>query len=126
MRFSLSASLILSSVLFPALAVASSPDPASASAQPLRLSTGVTAPALLTPLAVELPSSASKPITGEVVLSILVDEKGTVHDVKVTQSLSSFWDARVVEAVQKGRFRPASLDQQAIPMNVELKVEVSN
>jgi len=125
MRFTLAASLLVSSVLFPAVASASEPAPAAANAQPVRVSTGVTAPSLITPIKIELSDRAPKPIAGEVGLSIAVDEKGEVHDVKVTRPLNSFWDARVVAAIEKGHFRPASLNHQAIPMNVDLTVAIA-
>lgn len=125
MRLSLTASLMLSSVLFPAVAMASSPVPATATVQPVRVSTGVTAPELATPLALSLTTGTPALASGEVGLSIVVDEKGQVHDVKVTHPLNAYWDARVVAAVANGHFRPATLDHQAIPMAVDLTVAVS-
>lgn len=125
MRFSLAASLMLSSVLLPTVAMASEPAPATATAQPVRISTGVIAPALSAPITIEIPDRTPKPLTGEIALSILVDANGSVHDVKVTHSMNAFWDARVVEAVERSHFRPASLDHQAIPMNVDLTVNVA-
>jgi TonB family protein len=116
---------LVSTVLFPALASASEPAPAAANAQPVRISTGVIAPVLVTPLTLEVPGTPLKPIAGQVGLSILVDENGNVRDVKVTRPLSKFWDARVAEAVAKGHFRPATLDHQAIALNVDLPVAVA-
>jgi TonB family protein len=85
----------------------------------------VTAPELVAPLALSLSDGTPTLATGTVGLTIQVDEKGFVHDVKVTRPLNAYWDARVAQAVSNGHFRPATLDHQAIPMSVDLTVAVA-
>ena len=128
MRRILTASLMLSSVLFPALASASTPAPEATAAQPIRVSTGVTNPSLLTPISLDSPSALSwqtLPNNATVGVTLVVDEKGNAHDVQVTRSLTPFWDARIAEAVAKAHYRPASLDSQSIPMTLNLTVAIA-
>jgi TonB family protein len=61
-----------------------------------------------------------------VVLKLNVDETGSPTHIEVVQSLDPTLDARVVEAVSQSRWRPAVLDNQTIPMNVNLTVEVQH
>lgn len=128
MRSFLIASLALTAVLTPAVAKASSPATDSSSAQPVRVSTGVVAPELTAPISLDLPAELGtlpKPANGTVGLSVQVDAKGQVSNVKVTRSLSPFWDARIADAVARGHFRPATLDQTNIPLTVDLTVALS-
>jgi hypothetical protein len=128
MRRILTASLVLSSVLFPALASASTPAPEATAAQPIRVSTGVTSPSLLTPITLDVPSTYSwqtLPGNATVGVSLVVDEKGNAHNVQVTRSLTPFWDARIADAISKAHYRPASLDEQSIPMTLNLTVAIA-
>lgn len=128
MRSLLAATFVLSSLFVPTMASAATPAPESAAAQPIRVSTGVTTPTLLTPISLNVPSSLTweiLPNDAKVELKLVVDEKGNAHDVQVTRSLTPFWDARVVEAVSKALYRPASIDQQNIPMAVNLTVSIA-
>jgi TonB family protein len=128
MRYILAASLMLSSLLFPTVASATTPASDSATAQPIRVSTGVVAPKLIAPINLSLPSELAwqtLPGNATVGLSLTIDENGKAHDVQVTKSLTNFWDARVVEAVEKARYRPATIDRKNIPLTVNLTVSVT-
>ena len=128
MRRIVAASLFLSSMIFPAVANASSlMDDVSAPTQHLRVSTGVTAPALVDSVSITPPAGLPNilfPIDAQVGLSLMVDEKGHPQDVQIEKSLNPNWDARVVDAVRQFRFRPATLDKAAIPMEVHLTVNI--
>jgi TonB family protein len=117
---------MLSSLLFPALTHASSsPDDVSAPTKTLRISTGVIAPTLDESISIQLPEGLTKslfPMDSKVGLSLTVDSNGQPQNVKVVKSVNSFWDARVVDAVQKSHFHPGTIDQQPIPVDLDLTV----
>jgi TonB family protein len=128
MRRMLASTLMLSSILIPAAANAStSPDDASAPTPNLRVSTGVIAPTLAQSIAIEIPDTLPKefvPMNSQVGLSFTVDSSGRPQNVKVVKSLNPFWDARVVDAIQKTHFRPGTLDEQAIPVDMHVTVNI--
>ena len=128
MRRILVASLLLSPMLFTAPVVASQPKAdAAASTQSLRVSTGVTPPEVIYSTSVELPTgplSVAIPSDAKVVHSMTVDEQGKPNDIQVVKSVNPELDANVVKAVRQFRFRPAKLDDQIIPIQVDLEVEV--
>jgi TonB family protein len=66
------------------------------------------------------------PPDSEVGLSLKVDTNGKAEDVKVIKGSNPYWDARVVDAIQKSHFRPGTIDNQAIPMDVNLTVVIAH
>lgn len=130
MRQILASTLMLSSILFPAAASAStSADDASAPAPGLHVSTGVIAPILTDTIAIQLPDGLPKsfiPLNSTVGLSFTVDSNGQAENVKVVKSTNPYWDARVVDAIQKAHFRPGTLDHQTIPVDMNVTVSLGN
>ena len=128
MRQTLASTLLLSSILFPAAANAStSIDDASAPTPGLRVSTGVIAPVLTDTLAIQLPDGLPQsfiPVSSEVGLAFTVDSNGQPENIKVVKSTNPYWDARVVDAVQKAHFRPGTLDNQPIPVDMNVTVSL--
>jgi len=128
MRRILVASLLLVPMLFPAAAVASqSASDSSASTPARRLSTGVTLPKIVYTTDVSVPADTFDQITpteARVVLSLNVDEKGKAQNVQVVNSVNSKLDDHVVEAVRQFRWRPGTLDNQPIPVDLNLIVYV--
>ena len=122
------AGLMLSPMLITSAAVASSPkSDANVATQNLRVTTGVSTPEIIDPSAIRIPAadvSRMVPSEGEVVLSLNVDQNGNPTNVQVVKSLNAAVDARVVSAVRESRFRPATLDHQAIPLDMKLVVVV--
>jgi hypothetical protein len=59
-----------------------------------------------------------------VVLKLNLDETGTPNNIQVIQPITQQVDARVVAAVKQFRWRPAVLDNQTIPVDLKLVVEV--
>ncbi len=120
---------MLSSMLFPAVANASSSaDDATAPTPNLRVSTGVTAPALLGShrhSASRRPAQSFIPMDTQVGLSLTVDSNGQPQNVKVVKSSNPYWDARVVDAIQKSHFRPGKVDNTPIPVEMNLTVNVA-
>src|SRR5579884_2750233 len=60
---------------------------------------------------------------GTVVLSILIDENGNTHDVRVVRPLGLGLDQKAIEAVEKWRFRPGMKDGR--PVKVSATIEVN-
>ena len=129
MRSMLASTLMLSSLLIPAVANASTAsDDATAPTQALRVSTGVTAPVLTEPIGIQVPEGLANvfiPMNKEVEVSLVVDEKGQASDVKVVKSANPYWDALVVDAIEKSHFKPGKLDDQAIPVSMNLTVNIA-
>ena len=130
MRHILASTILLSSMFFPLVANASSStDDATAPTPSLRVSTGVIAPKLARSIVIDVPDALSRsllPMDAEVGLSLTVDSNGQTQDVKVVKPSNPYWDARVVEAVQKAHFRPGSIDHTPIPVDLNLTVLVAH
>jgi len=130
MHHMLASTLMLSSILFPAAANAtSSSDDVAASTPNLRVSTGVTAPMLTQPLSIELPDGLARTFVSmdnQVGLSLTVDSDGRAKDIKVVKSSNPYWDARVVDAIQKSHFRPGKVDDMPIPVEMNLTVNIAH
>ena len=128
MRSILIASLLLSPMLYTASAVASQPKTdAPSTTQERRVSTGITSPVILESGKIHISAHALDGTVereAKVVLALNVDEKGNAQNIQVVQSANPDLDARVVAAVRQSHFRPATLDNQVIPLNVNLVVTV--
>jgi hypothetical protein len=123
---------LLSSLALTAAAATSTPaNDASASApesvQVRPVSTGVTSPQLVYSTKIEIPAdeiSSAFPNPARVVLKMNLDATGSPTNIQVIQALTQDVDARVVAAVKQFRWRPAVLDNQTIPVDLKLVVEV--
>ncbi|MFZ0301428.1 MAG: TonB family protein [Terracidiphilus sp.] len=129
MRHILASSVVLSSLLLPAAAFASKPvdDPAAATPAP-RITTGVIGPFLVNSLyltAPQGPAASFIPADAQVGVSFVVDEKGLPENIQVTKSINPSWDSQVVEAVSKLHYRPARIDDQKIPVDMNLTVVIA-
>jgi hypothetical protein len=127
MRLNRVAALVLAPALMAVPAVArttKSETPADAPVR--RVSTGPVAPVLLDSAIRITPDLLTNAIGREakVVLSLYVDEKGQAQGVRVVTSAGPEIDARVVDGVLHSKFRPATLDHQAIPLEMSLVVKV--
>ncbi|MGB6744563.1 MAG: energy transducer TonB [Terracidiphilus sp.] len=129
MRHILAGSILLSSFLLPAAAGAMQPsDDVSASTQPARVSTGVTAPTLLNSIGITLPEGLPKdsiPVDAQIGLTLTVDANGKPQDVHVVKGINPFWDSRVADAVSKFHYRPGTIDEKPIPVDMNLTVTIA-
>jgi TonB family protein len=129
MRSILAATLLLSPMLYSASAVASQPKPDTTDApQGRRISTGVIEPAVVGSGDIHIPPSTLLRNDGngaEVVLALTVDAKGNAENIRVVKSADPDLDARVVTGVSQAHFRPAKLDNQAIPVDLNMIVQVN-
>lgn len=120
------AALILTSLLTPAAVYANSAE-AAASVPPIRITTGVVPPVVLNSGNFTVTSDALAGVGLDrpaVALALKVNEKGLTENVHVIRSVNPRVDAQVLEAVRNYRFRPATLDQQPVPVDLELTVVV--
>ena len=128
MRQILASTLMLSSIVLPAAAQASSTaDDATAPTPEVRVSTGITPPKLAKDITVTMPDGIDKaffPGDSQLELSFTVDSQGKAENVKVVKPVNPYWDARVVEEIEKSHFKPAKLDNQAVPMDMNLVVSM--
>jgi TonB family protein len=105
-------------------AVAATPTKAA-----VRVSTGVTFPRLIETSSVLENSTwtwAPAETSKTAVVKLTVDEKGTPSNVQVVRSLGTAMDRDLVAAVSQYRFKPGSLNHEAIPVEVELTVKILN
>lgn len=128
MRRILVSSLLLSSLTLPAAAFASTPVDDATAPTPVRISTGIIAPVLLSSPVLSLPVGFSFdliPADAQVQLSLTVDEKGQPQNIQVVKSCSPFIDARVIETVSQFHFRPGTIDNQPTAVDLNLTVNVA-
>lgn len=129
MRRILIASALATPMLLTAAAFASSPaEDAAATAQTRPVSTGVVEPQLLysTKILVSPETAISMPTDARVVLKLNVDRNGMTQGIQVVKSTTPSLDAAVVDAVRQFRWQPATLDKQAIPVDLTLSVLVQH
>ena len=125
MRRIIAATILMSPLFLSAAALASQPlTDAPASTRPL--STGVVAAQIISTPRIDLTPAAyeTMPYEAEVVLKLNVDEKGLANNVQVLKSPTRYLDGPVADAVRQIRFRPATLDNQAVSSDMTLTVVV--
>jgi len=123
----LKSTILLSSLLLPAAALASQ-STVDVSALTRRVSTGVTEPALLDSADLAIPEGLPAgflPTHTSFGVALTVDEKGQPKNIQVTHGFNPYWDARVVEAVSKFHFRPGFIDNQPTPVDLNLTVNIT-
>ena len=128
MRRILAISTMLSSLALPAAAFASTPVDDATAPTPIRVSSGVTQPVLVNSAFLDIPSGYSIdaiPTDAQVSLSLTVNEKGQPENIQVTKSFSKFWDARVINTVREFHFKPATVDNQPTPVDMNLVVNIA-
>jgi len=128
MRRILATSMMLSSLTLPAAAFASTPVDDATAPTPIRVSTGVTEPALVNSAYLTIPvgySIDAIPSDVQVGLSLTVNAKGQPENIQVTKSYSKFWDARVIEAVREFHFKPGTVDNEPTPVDMNLVVNIT-
>jgi hypothetical protein len=129
MRHIVASGILLSSLVLPAAASATTPfDDATAPTQAPRISTGVIAPTLLQSASIDIPIDLPQdavPVNAQIGLTFTVDVKGQPQDIHVVKGINPFWDARIVEAVSRFHYRPGSMDQKPIPVGMNLTVNIA-
>jgi periplasmic protein TonB len=62
-------------------------------------------------------------VEGIVQLLVVVGRDGRTYDVRVSQSVGMGLDEQAIEAVRKWRFRPATLNGQAVAAQIAVQVD---
>ena len=91
------------------------------------VSTGVTSPRLVRTAQISIPASAIPIAYGSsasVILHVDVDATGSPTTIRVLHPVSPEVDARVVDGVRQFRWTPAVLNNQPVPTDITLTVEV--
>jgi TonB family protein len=128
MRRILAISTLLSSLVLPAAAFASTPVDDASAPTPIKVSTGVTEPVLVNSAYLSVPvgySFDAIPGDAQVGLSLTINEKGQPENIQVTKSYSKFWDARVIETVREFHFKPGTVDNQPTSVDMNLVVNIA-
>ena len=111
-----------------ALSAAAAAPPATditATTRPRRISTGVVAPKLIKGANIEVATSdfATEDLSNQyVVVRLHLDESGTPQNAEILKPVNPTVDSRVLAAVRQYRFSPATLDEQAVPLELDLRV----
>lgn len=90
-----------------------------------RISTGVISPKLLTEPTVKVSTAdfSSEDLAAQhLVVAFRVDQNGTPQNVHLLKSVNPTVDSKVLAAVRGYRYEPATLDEIAVPMDVNLVV----
>jgi TonB family protein len=93
---------------------------------PVRVTTGVGAPKLIHTVGISPDGDWAwiTPVDKKVVVGMIVDETGKPSDLKIVQSAGEATDKNVLAAVSQYRFKPGTLDHQAIAVPVNLEVVI--
>jgi TonB family protein len=92
----------------------------------VRVSTGITPPALIYSVNVN-PNHILQGAAGQdrtVSVDMTVDQTGKPTDLKVIKSTDMFTDRGVLSAVSQYRYKPATLDGNAVPMAVTVNFKI--
>ena len=97
----------------------------NSTSQTRRVSTGVTWPKLISQPSLSV-STADFPTQDlgvqHVVVGFRVDTNGTPQNVHITKSVNQSVDERVMTIVRNSRYSPATLDEQNVPVDINLLV----
>jgi TonB family protein len=107
----------------PAVADPAVPGPKLGSPDVVALGPGVRSPELIREVKPVYPRTAmSAGVQGMVVMDAVVLTDGTVGDVKITKSLDPDLDREAIRTVRQWRFKPATRDGTAVPVEVEIEM----
>ena len=88
-----------------------------------RMSPGMKPPKLIHSVEPVYPAAAkAERIAGIVILETLINEQGTIDDVRVMKGLPQGLDQAAVDAVKQWRFEPASIDGKVVPVIFNLTI----
>ena len=99
---------------------------ATTTPQLLRISTGVIGPKLISTHSLTVPAEdfpLHDAAMEHMIVNFTVDQNGVPQSIHLLKSVSQAVDSRVLDAVRQYRFAPATLDNQKVPVEVNLHVE---
>lgn len=119
--------VLQSSNIQPAVfAAVKSADRSAMATTPVRVSTGVIPPQLVYTANVN-PNHILQGFSGQdrtVTVGMVVDENGKPTNLKVIKSTDKYTDAGILAAVGQYRYKPATLDGSAVPMDMTLNIDL--
>ncbi len=68
------------------------------------------------------PEALEAKLTGEVILSIVVDAEGNPTEIKLTKGLGKGLDEKAVECLQKWRFQPGMRNGEPVPVKATVAI----
>ena len=95
---------------------------APAPGAPVSKGTFVPPVAISQPQAAYTPEARAAGFTGSVMVSCIVDEKGTPQNVTVVRGAGMGLDERALEAVKQWRFQPGTRDGKPVPVQAQVEV----
>ena len=97
----------------------------SAAPTAVRVSSGITAPVLVYSVDVDREHILTNTSEDRVVrVGMTIDASGKPTDLKVLQSTDKFTDQAILEAASKYRYKPATLDGNAVPMEMTVNFRI--
>jgi TonB family protein len=93
--------------------------------RPLRISTGVVWPKLISESAIHVSSDdfmGGDLTVAHMIVAFTVDENGKPQNVHLLRSVNPMVDERVIQSVRLYRFEPATLNNQKIAVDVNMRV----
>jgi hypothetical protein len=118
---------LVASLLFSFSLAAFAATPQSSISAPVRVTTGVTAPQLKDAAVVRIQGDNylnSIPTPTTMLLHLSLDATGTPTRIQVVRSISPAVDAEVVRAVGQFHWKPARLDNRAVPSELDVHIQV--
>jgi outer membrane biosynthesis protein TonB len=85
------------------------------------------APELVKNVALQIPNDVAwqtLPTDAKIGVSMTVDTTGQTKNIQITKSLNPYWDARVVDALSKAQYHPATVSKSPVAMDVNLVVNI--
>ena len=124
-------STLQSKLIHPNDLIASEADHGTVHVAPLRVSTGVIAPKLISTVQIESDFDSFPrgfTVDRKTLVEMTVDATGKPSEVKVIRSLGPVMDKNVLAAVRQYRFAPGTLDGEptSIPLSLEVVLRSSN
>ena len=98
-------------------------------AKPLRISSGVVWPKLISEPNFRVSSSDFMGLNmaaQQLVVSFTVDENGKPQNIHLTKSVNPVVDERVLNAVRQYRYLPATLNDEKVAVDINLQVKFAN
>ena len=102
---------------------------AATNSPPLRISTGVVWPKLISEPNFQVSSSdfmGHTLATEKAIVSFTVDETGTPQNIHLKKSVNPIVDERVLNAVRQYRYAPATLNGQKVAATIDLQVNFAS
>ena len=102
---------------------------ATTNTHPLRISSGVIWPKLISEPDFKISSSdfmGRNLATEQVIVSYTVDENGKPQNIHLTKSVNPSVDERVLNAVRQYRYAPATLNNEKVAVDINLEVNFAN